>query len=140
MNDAAKPLSGRRQLVSKPSGVAMAILGALLMGASASRADTDPYPEAHPPAGIQPKRPANYVPYQYPDSPQALLEQYGPEMEKNAHAAWADIEKVNAQGPYKNTLESLAKHDCPEWFQDAKLGMFIDWGPWSVGGYAPSAG
>ena len=67
------------------------------MGASACGADTDPYPEAHPAAGIQPKRPANYVPYQYPDSPQALLEKYGPEMEKNAQAAWADITREPAQ-------------------------------------------
>jgi alpha-L-fucosidase len=106
-----------------------------------SRAATDPYPEAHPPAGIQPKRPANYVPYQYPFTPQQLLEKYGPAMEEKAKAEWADLEKVNTVGPYTNTFESLAKHPCPEWFKDAKIGMFIDWGPWSVGGYAaPSRG
>ncbi len=38
---------------------------------------------------------------------------------------------------YTNTFESLGKHQCPEWFKDAKLGMFIDWGPWSVAGYKP---
>ncbi len=57
-------------------------------------------------------------------------------MEKMAQAAWKDIAQVNAEGLYKNTYESLAGHPCPEWFKDAKIGMFIDWGPWSVGGYS----
>ena len=66
-----------------------------------------------------------------------LLEKYGPAMAKKAKAEWADLEKVNAQGEYANTNESLARHQCPEWFKDAKIGMFIDWGPWSVAGYSP---
>src|SRR5271170_590991 len=42
MNYSAKPISGRRQLVTKPGGVAIAILGAMLLCASSSRAETDP--------------------------------------------------------------------------------------------------
>ena len=99
----------------------------------------DPYAAAHPPAGIQPRRPANYVPYKYPDSPRELLEKYGPEMATKSKAAWAEIERTNGEGQYKNTYQSLAKHECPEWFKDAKIGMFIDWGPWSVGGYSTSS-
>ena len=57
-------------------------------------------------------------------------------MEKLAKAAWADIEQINVQGKFNNTRESLATHQCPEWFNDAKIGMFIDWGPWSVGAYS----
>jgi alpha-L-fucosidase len=114
----------------------MAILATILLVTPMSRAEVDPYPEAHPPAGIQPKRPPNYVPYKYPHSPEELLATDGPKVQKLADAEWADIEKVNAAGPFNNTYESLAKHACPEWFKDAKIGMFIDWGPWSVGGYA----
>ncbi len=34
---------------------------------------------------------------------------------------------------YKPTFESLAKHGAaPEWFADAKLGMYFHWGPYSV--------
>jgi alpha-L-fucosidase len=116
--------------------LSLVITGAFVGCAQPGQAQTDPYPEAHPAAGIQPKRPANYKPYKYPFSPKELLEKDGPGMEKLAQKAWADIEEVNAEGTYKNTRASLATHQCPEWFMDAKIGMFIDWGPWSVGGYA----
>ncbi len=119
----------------------LAILGLLLFCAPPLRAGDEPYPEAHPPAGIQPKRPANYVPYKYPQSAHDLLHTDGPKTRKLAEQAWADIEKINAAGRFKNTYESLAGHQCPEWFKDAKIGMFIDWGPWSVGGYSnPNSG
>ena len=116
--------------------LAVAIIGSLTAHAQSTRSVKDPYPEANPPAGVQPKRPANYKPYNYPLSPKQLLDKYGPAMEKQSQAAWVDIEKVNATGPYKNTYKSLGAHPCPEWFKDAKIGMFIDWGPWSVGGYS----
>jgi alpha-L-fucosidase len=108
--------------------------------ASALLAGADPYPEAHPPAGQQPVRPAGYTHFQYPQSPQELLTQYGPQMEQRARQAWSDIDQTNAKGAIKPTPESLATHACPAWFRDAKIGMFIDWGPWSVGGYASPSG
>jgi len=37
-----------------------------------------------------------------------------------------------ADGPFEPTLESLAKYECPEWFQDAKLGIWAVWGPEAV--------
>jgi alpha-L-fucosidase len=40
---------------------------------------------------------------------------------------------ARASGPY----ESIEAHHVPEWFEDAKFGMFIDWGLWSVAGWAP---
>ena len=44
----------------------------------------------------------------------------------------AEIDKVIAQGPYKDTWESLEKHETPEWFKNAKFGIFIHWGVYSV--------
>ncbi len=41
---------------------------------------------------------------------------------------------------YEPTPESLNQHDAPEWFEDAKLGYFIHWGPYSVPAYAPPSG
>ena len=35
------------------------------------------------------------------------------------------------------TAEGLSKHEIPEWWRDAKLGIFIHWGVYSVPGYAP---
>ena len=114
----------------------MLMAGVLAVCALTTQAANDFYPEAHPPAGIQPKRPANYKPYKYPLSAEELLAKDGPTMEKLSQAAWADIEQLNGQRKFNNTRESLAKHQCPEWFKDAKMGMFIDWGPWSVGAYS----
>lgn len=39
---------------------------------------------------------------------------------------------------YEPTAESLAQHPVPEWFNDAKFGVFIHWGPYSVPAYAPA--
>ena len=34
---------------------------------------------------------------------------------------------------FKPTWESLAKHETPEWFRDAKFGIYTHWGPVTVG-------
>lgn len=33
------------------------------------------------------------------------------------------------QGPYQPTWESLAQYEVPEWFRDAKFGIWAHWGP-----------
>src|ERR1700760_4859452 len=38
---------------------------------------------------------------------------------------------------YEPTLASLNKHPLPQWYADAKLGIFIHWGLYSVPGWAP---
>ena len=40
--------------------------------------------------------------------------------------------QVNAQDRYQATWESLKQYECPEWFRDAKFGIFIHWGVYSV--------
>ncbi len=37
-----------------------------------------------------------------------------------------------AQDMYQPTWESLSKYQCPDWFRDAKFGIFIHWGVYSV--------
>ena len=37
---------------------------------------------------------------------------------------------------YEPTWESLAQYSVPQWFQDAKLGIFIHWGVYSVPAFA----
>ena len=39
---------------------------------------------------------------------------------------------------YQPTLESLQRHPLPDWYQDAKLGIFVHWGLYSVPGWAAS--
>ena len=38
---------------------------------------------------------------------------------------------------YKPTKKSLSTHKIPQWFHDAKLGIFIHWGLYSVPAWAP---
>jgi len=45
---------------------------------------------------------------------------------------------VAAAGRYEATWESLDKRPAPEWFGDAKFGIFIHWGPYSVPAWAPA--
>ena len=42
------------------------------------------------------------------------------------------IEDVIAQGPYAPTWESLSSYETPKWYRDAKFGIFIHWGIYSV--------
>jgi alpha-L-fucosidase len=46
---------------------------------------------------------------------------------------------LRAQAPahYEPTLDSLNRHPLPEWYANAKLGIFIHWGLYSVPGWAP---
>jgi alpha-L-fucosidase len=42
---------------------------------------------------------------------------------------------LSAQEKYNATWESLEKYTLPEWVKDAKFGIFIHWGVYSVPGY-----
>jgi alpha-L-fucosidase len=44
---------------------------------------------------------------------------------------------ASAEGPYKATWESIDSRPTPPWFDDAKFGIFIHWGVYSVPSYAP---
>jgi alpha-L-fucosidase len=35
-------------------------------------------------------------------------------------------------GPFQPTVDSLKRYECPEWFRDAKFGLWSHWGPQSV--------
>lgn len=46
-----------------------------------------------------------------------------------------ELEKIEAcirDGEYKDNWDSLSRHKTPQWFQDAKFGIFIHWGIYSV--------
>ncbi|MBN2092714.1 alpha-L-fucosidase [candidate division KSB1 bacterium] len=84
---------------------------------------------------IQPKRPQNYQPYRYKYSIEKLQKSYSKSMIKAAKAEMAELIRINNEGRYKASLESLDTHPTPEWYVDAKLGIFYDWGPYSIAGY-----
>jgi alpha-L-fucosidase len=37
-----------------------------------------------------------------------------------------------APGPFQPTMDSLKQYKCPDWFRDAKFGIWAHWGPQSV--------
>jgi alpha-L-fucosidase len=47
------------------------------------------------------------------------------------------VQAAQAPTHYEPTLESLNRHQLPQWYADAKLGIFIHWGLYSVPGWAP---
>jgi alpha-L-fucosidase len=44
------------------------------------------------------------------------------------------VNQIKAQA-FAPTWESLSKYQCPEWYKDAKFGIFIHWGVYSVPGF-----
>lgn len=47
-------------------------------------------------------------------------------------ALLCQIDEVNNRGRFKPDWASLSQYECPKWFEDAKLGLFIHWGLYSV--------
>jgi len=42
------------------------------------------------------------------------------------------VDRVAHQGPFRPDWESLQKYQAPDWYKDAKFGIFIHWGVYSV--------
>lgn len=42
------------------------------------------------------------------------------------------VDEMNAAGPFRADWESLKTYQVPQWYQDAKFGIFIHWGVYSV--------
>ena len=43
-----------------------------------------------------------------------------------------EVDRVNAAGPFRPDWESLQGYSVPAWYMDAKFGIFIHWGVYSV--------
>src|SRR5215204_3619149 len=43
-----------------------------------------------------------------------------------------DVDRVVGRGPFAANWTSLATFTVPEWYEDAKFGIFIHWGLYSV--------
>ena len=47
----------------------------------------------------------------------------------------ANVDGTIAAGPFRDDWQSLRAYQAPEWFRDAKFGIFIHWGVYSVAGF-----
>ncbi len=83
------------------------------------------------------RRPKDWKPALYPKGLHQLAKEHSADLMARAKAQMDKVRAVNGQGRYKATGKSMDAHPCPEWFVDAKLGIFIDWGPWSLASWCP---
>ncbi len=74
--------------------------------------------------------------YRYPHTSDELRNRHSTAFMERAREALSALDRVNREGPFKGDPASLGNHRCPTWFVDAKLGIFYDWGPYAVAGYA----
>ena len=44
----------------------------------------------------------------------------------------SDLHTVLGKGPFQANWESLVNYRVPKWYEDAKFGIFIHWGVYSV--------
>ncbi len=58
----------------------------------------------------------------------ASAQEAGPKVAK----AIANIDSIAEAGPFKPTWKSLETYEVPQWYKDAKFGVFIHWGPYAV--------
>ena len=125
-----------------PCAVAMSLLAAAAHGEAAAPADelararrneTVNVPEA--PEGY--RRPKDWKPVLYPKSLREIARDHSAETMARAKKQMEKVDATNAAGKYKATGASMDTHPCPEWFVDAKLGIFIDWGLWSLASWCP---
>jgi len=89
---------------------------------------------------VQPVRPGDWIQVKYKYSIEQLRDQYSERMMQRANTDLKVLRDVNEKGPWKPTWESLNPRPIPDWIDDLKFGLFIDWGPWSVAGYATRKG
>lgn len=83
------------------------------------------------------RRPSTWKPALYPRDLRTLAREESAAQMKRARELMARVDKINREGKWQATGASIDRHKCPEWFIDAKLGIFIDWGPWSLASWCP---
>jgi alpha-L-fucosidase len=111
------------------------LISIILLGAfSLPETKNDPVPLAPE----QYRIPDNFIKKNYPYSLTDLKDRYSEKMMEHSAEVYKKVQQINEQGKWKPTPESIDQHKAPEWFLDAKFGMFIDWGPWSIAGWAPA--
>ncbi len=69
---------------------------------------------------------------QQPDQNDLIWQKSVQKYDKERAADVAAVDKIAQEGPFKPDWDSLKQYRIPEWYQDAKFGIFIHWGLYSV--------
>jgi alpha-L-fucosidase len=69
---------------------------------------------------------------QTPNADDLVWEKSNQKFDQKRAALVQQVDKEAHGGPFQPTWESLKTYKVPEWYQDAKFGIFIHWGVYSV--------
>src|SRR5271165_7558859 len=70
--------------------------------------------------------------YQDPASIDQIWQRASSKYDAARAALLKEVDSTDHQGPFRPDWESLQKYEVPEWYRDAKFGIFIHWGVYSV--------
>ena len=83
----------------------------------------------------QAEPPEPFEKFRYEYSIEQLHRDFSEKMIAEAKRDLVELTEVNQSGRFKGTLASIGTHETPDWYLDAKLCIFYDWGPYSIAGY-----
>src|SRR4051812_5205624 len=69
---------------------------------------------------------------QDPESIDQIWQKASSKYDAQRAALLKEVDALDHQGPFRPDWESLQKYETPEWYRDAKFGIFIHWGTYSV--------
>jgi alpha-L-fucosidase len=69
---------------------------------------------------------------QDPESIDQVWQKASSKYDAERAALLKEVDDVNHQGPFRPDWDSLQKYEVPDWYKDAKFGIFIHWGVYSV--------
>jgi alpha-L-fucosidase len=67
-----------------------------------------------------------------PESLAGIWQKASAKYDAPRNAILADVERGANQGPFRPDWNSLSQYRVPDWYRDAKFGIFIHWGVYSV--------
>ncbi|HET7437927.1 MAG TPA: alpha-L-fucosidase, partial [Nitrospira sp.] len=67
-----------------------------------------------------------------PEAIDAIWQKASSKYDGQRAALLKQVDGADHHGPFRPDWESLQKYEAPEWYKDAKFGIFIHWGVYSV--------
>ena len=67
-----------------------------------------------------------------PQSIDAIWQKASSKYDRQRAMLLKEVDAIDLQGPFRPDWESLRKYEVPDWYKDAKFGIFIHWGAYSV--------
>jgi alpha-L-fucosidase len=67
-----------------------------------------------------------------PETVDAIWQKASAKYDNQRKSLLQDVDRGDQTGPFRPDWESLQKYESPAWYQDAKFGIFIHWGVFSV--------